>query len=73
VNERRNPTRLRFTVFSRGDDSGSAAALEQIGVKTPWHKLHRGLLRLLALSQLFPNSTLDPANPVESRLAPDLS
>ena len=26
MNERRNPTCLLFTVFSRGDDSGSAAA-----------------------------------------------
>ena len=26
MNERRNPTRLLFTGFSRGDDNGSAAA-----------------------------------------------
>ena len=39
MKERENPTRLLFTGFSRGDGSGSAAALGQIGVKSRLHSL----------------------------------
>jgi hypothetical protein len=39
VNERNNPTRLFLRIFSRGDDSGSAAALGQIGVKSDFRSL----------------------------------